>query len=342
MLIEGLKFQFPVALLVFFLITNIFAGSRINGSCPKTLSVRNGHRLIYDSGRKKVVLFGGADASQVLGDLWEWNGKGWRCLDSTPELARTFPAMAFDSDRKKIVLFGGNRVLFGKADDDEAFLDDTWEWDGKRWSKLEIKGPPARAEAVMVYDQKRKRAVLFGGYVSKDGQTARFGDTWEFDGRSWKRVSVTGPSPRNGAAMIYDPNKERSVLFGGSGKPNGTWEWDGKNWSRTDTNEVEGVFNTVMAYDPKNKSIIRFGGWNGESRTGDTWKFDGKIWKSLDIDGPEARNHSAMVYDAARDRMILFGGHDGENVFGDTWEFDGRKWSRKSFIAKQKRVENGH
>ncbi len=176
-----------------------------------TLSVRNGHRLTYDSNRKKTVLFGGADASQVLGDLWEWNGKKWICLNSTPTLARTFPAMAYDIYRKEIVLFGGNRVLFGKGDETNTLLGDTWEWNGKEWSKIDVEGPTARSEPAMVYDSKRNRMVLFGGYFRKDGKNDRLGDTWEFDGQKWLQVSTTGPTPRSGSAMVFDDDRKKIV-----------------------------------------------------------------------------------------------------------------------------------
>lgn len=38
------------------------------------IGVRNAHAMTYDSSRGRVVLFGGADASKVCGDTWEWDG----------------------------------------------------------------------------------------------------------------------------------------------------------------------------------------------------------------------------------------------------------------------------
>jgi hypothetical protein len=313
-----------------------------NNSCSQVLGVRNGHRLVYDSKRKKTILFGGADASRVLGDLWEWRGKKWRCVSSGGSIARTFPAMAYDIERRKIVMFGGNRVLFGKDGETNTILDDTWEWDGRKWLKIEAKGPPARSEAVMVYDPKRKRTVLFGGYFKSDGKNMRLGDTWEYDGRNWTLASEAGPSPRSGSAAVYDKERGKVILFGGNGLLNDTWEWDGKSWNRIETNDVPGRFNAVMAFDSAGKKIVRFGGWNGSARIGDTWLFDGKNWERLNVAGPEPRNHSAAVYDSSRKRVVLFGGHDGENVFGDTWEWDGKVWFRAALADIQKRVENYH
>lgn len=307
-----------------------------------SLTVRNAHVMAYDSDREKVMLFGGADERRVLGDLWEWNGKTWHKISASGPVPRTFPSMAYDGDRQRLVLFGGNRVLFGTENDKDTFLDDMWEWDGARWQMIKTTTPPARAEACMVYDSARRRLVLFGGYNVVAGRRTRFGDTWEWDGKTWEQVSNSGPSPRNGATMTYDPIRRRVFLFGGNGPSGETWTWDGNSWDEVKPVVAQGRFNSVMAYDEARQHVLRFGGWNGKTRVGDTWIFDGIIWKQIDAAGPEARNHSAMVYDAKRQRLVLFGGHDGERVFGDTWEWDGSKWSRLAFHEPRLRVDNGH
>lgn len=307
-----------------------------------SLTVRNAHAMAYDSDRATVMLFGGANERRVFGDLWEWNGIEWRKLAATGPAPRTFPSIAYDRDRRRIVLFGGNRVLFGSENDNDTFLDDMWEWDGGRWNEIKTTTPSARAEACMVYDSHRRRIVLFGGYRRADGKNFRLGDTWEWDGIAWKQVSASGPSPRNGAAMTYDPIRRRVILFGGNGPSGETWEWDGKSWSEVKPVVTEGRFNSAMAYDAAHQKIVRFGGWNGEARVGETWTFDGTAWQKIDVAGPEARNHATLVYDSKRKRLVLFGGHDGENVFGDTWEWDGSKWSRAAYCPPRERVNNGH
>ncbi len=308
-----------------------------------SLTVRNAHAMVYHDARGTVLLFGGADDRGVLGDLWEWDGKTWHKISASGPAPRTFPSMAYDRGRRRLVLFGGNRVLFGTENDKDTFLDDMWEWDGSRWHEMKTTTPPARAEACMVYDSARRRLVLFGGYSVVAGKRTRFGDTWEWDGKTWEQVSTSGPSPRNGAAMTYDAAHQCVILFGGSGGPSGeTWIWDGKNWREIKSARSEGRFNSVMAFDEAHQQVLRFGGWIGETRVGDTWIFDGMSWQRIDVHGPEARNHSAMVYDVKRRRLVLFGGHDGERVFGDTWEWDGSKWSRAAFHEPRLRINNGH
>ena len=306
--------------------------------------VRNAHAIVYDSDRKRIILFGGADAASVRGDTWEWDGRKWKLVSVTGPDPRTFPTMTYDSVRRRVVLFGGNRVLFGRGRDDNRYLNDTWEWDGQKWSKIDVPGPPARAEAVMVFDVKRRRSILFGGHTITQNGRNWFGDTWEWDGTRWLEIPASGPSPRTGAAAVYDSFRKRLVLFGGNterGVSGETWEFDGREWVRKDSAQTEGRFNSVMAYDAVRKKVIRFGGRFGGRAFGDTWEYDAHRWKLLARSGPAPRNHAAMSYDVRHHLVILYGGHDVSNVFGDTWQWDG-KWMLRRRGKKETRVDNGH
>ncbi len=324
------------------LVLLITLGIVVATNAADSLTVRNAHAMIYHEARGTVLLFGGADEKQVRGDFWEWNGKQWRLIATNGPQPRTFPAMAYDNARNRVVLFGGNRVLFGAENDTATFLQDMWEWDGTRWHELKIATPPARAEANMVYDSARKRVVLFGGYQIAFGQMQRLGDTWQWDGKQWLQIEMSGPSPRNGAALVYDSVRERMLLFGGSGASGETWEFAHEQWREIKPVLVEGRFNSAMAFDSKRNDVIRFGGWNGNTRVDDTWRFRNESWQRLALAGPEARNHAALVYDRKRQRLVLFGGHDGEKVFGDTWEYDGKQWVRAAYHAPRVRLDNGH
>ena len=310
------------------------------------LGVRNGHALFYDSVRGEVILFGGADQVQVRGDTWSWQGSSWHLLTEAGPSPRTFPASASDPVGGQGFLFGGNRVLFGTEARGATFLADLWTWQDGRWTLESTSGPAARAEAAMAYDTKRRRIVLFGGYSRSNGVTKRLGDTWEWDGRRWTRAGDSGPTPRNGAAMAYDPIREVVILFGGSdGVASGeTWEWDGTHWRRSDVPLAHPRFNTVMWYDPVKNQLLRFGGWYDGRRWGDTWEWecDGKSWTRIPASGPTPRNHAGIAYDHGRQRAVLVGGHDGDRVFGDVWEWQGDRWREVSHVAPMLRANNGH
>jgi hypothetical protein len=308
----------------------------------ESLGVRNGHAMTYDSDRRRVLLFGGADASRVTGETWEWNGNRWQRLTDAGPGPRTFPALAYHDRAHHAVMFGGNRVLFGTPEDTDTFLSDTWIWQRGRWVRLDVPGPSPRAEAAMAYDDRRARVVLFGGYRRSSSGTIRLGDTWEWDGRQWMQVASDGPSPRNGAAAAYDARRERVVLFGGSGASNETWQWGGDRWVQRNAGEVPGRFNPSMTFDRARGVVIRFGGWTGRNRVDETWSLSIGGWTRIDVAGPPARNHAAFVYDVRRMRAVLHGGHDGDNVFGDTWEWDGVRWHLMASAAPKRRLDNGH
>jgi Galactose oxidase, central domain len=324
--------------------TALGCGSAPTPDIMTTLSVRNAHSMVYDNDHEAVMLFGGADATRVCGDTWQWDAKkhAWRFVTGDGPQPRTFASVAYDERRHEAILFGGNRVLFGKGDESDTFLADTWRLQDEHWTRSGAKGPPPRAEASIAYDRDRERIVLFGGYRRTAGVTERLGDTWEWDGEQWSEVAVDGPTPRNSAAMTYDELRHRIVLFGGPGPSNETWEWDGRRWISVHVGAVPGRFNPVMIYDIKRGTVVRFGGWTGKERVGDTWALSDGGWFLLNVSGPPPRNHAAIAYDRRRRCAVLFGGHDGENVFGDTWEWDGVTWTRAAFVAPEKRVDNGH
>jgi galactose oxidase-like protein len=304
---------------------------------------RNGHAAVYDLRDGSMVLFGGATASDVRGDTWRWKAGAWRRIPGGDPGPRTFPALAYDSARGEVILFGGNRVLFGDSAHPPAMLGDTWLLRNDAWTRAAVEGPSPRAEAAVAYDPRRRRTVLFGGYdLSSDGRTHRLGDTWEWDGRRWIRASETGPAPRSGAAMAYDP-AYGVVLFGGSGGPLGdTWSWDGLRWARIPVATAPGRFNTVMARDPASGRLIRFGGWDGQGRVSDTWELCKGGWAAIDHGGPAARNHAALLAAPDRGSVLLYGGHDRDRVFGDLWERRDNRWQVLEAAAPVQRVANGH
>ncbi len=309
------------------------------------LGVRNAHAMAYDRKNGCVVLFGGADEAKVCGDTWTFDGIDWQLADTTGPLPRTFPAMTWDETHQVVLLFGGNKVLFGDGEQDDTYLNDLWSWNGQSWRQLSASGPRPRAEAAMAYDASRQVTVFFGGYYLHDDELVRLGDTWEWDGNHWKQMTISGPSPRNGAAaMVYDPMRGKVVLFGRSSQDGlaATWTWDGSKWQPLEGGEAPYRYNAAMTFDAKRKTIIRFGGWDGNGRVADTWELHDTGWQRLEIAGPSARNHTGAVCHRAIQKIVLFGGHDGDNVFGDTWALDEQGWQQIGAAAKLRRVLNGH
>jgi Galactose oxidase, central domain len=315
---------------------------------------RNAHVMCYDRSAKRIVLFGGADEKQVLNDTWIYKKNKWHKLKTKNPGARTFANLVYDNELKQLILFGGNRVLFGNGTNgNHLLLNDTWILKNNKWQKkITAIAPMARAEAAMAYDNKRKRVVLFGGYKFSDNgkEYIKLGDTWEFDGNNWVMVDSTGPSKRNGAAMIFDEISGTCILYGGSspGRADSStfngqcWSWDGKIWQNLETNSMN-VYNPAMTYDYNQNIIFRYGGYQNRTRLNSSCKFNNSQWTEITtLHAPAARNHAAMVYDGNRKCFVLFGGHDGNHVFGDLWYFKNGNWYLEGGSKQLERVKNGH
>ncbi len=147
---------------------------------------RQGHVMVFDERRGRVVVFGGLGTGPAgqrppaLGDTWEFDGERWKqCSVDDGPMARSGAGAAYDSRRGRVVIFGGVS--------DSGFVNDTWAWDGEAWAKLADTGPEARGMGYMAYDKSRDRIVMFGG--RKGYPNGDLNDTWEWDGTGWRRRS---------------------------------------------------------------------------------------------------------------------------------------------------------
>lgn len=250
---------------------------------------------------------------------------------------RKYHAMSYDTARGRLVLFGGNY--------DTGNRGDTWEWDGSRWYPINVVGPVARNSHAMAYDAARGEVVLFGG-TRTGGCDEGAGDlcawTWTWNGSGWNAIETSGPTPRSGHAMAYDPVRHRVVLFGGdddstncdgsgSSTCRGTWEWDGMSWTRVSTSGPSARTATAMAYDPSRAGVLLFGGSTGAAQT---WLWNGAAWSLIATAGSiVGRSGHGMELDESRGRVVVFGGsHDTDCGEGDaqncgyTWELNGSTW----------------
>ncbi len=171
---------------------------------------RTGHRLVYDSVRERVVLFGGTNVSNsYLGDTWEFDGTGWvQKVTAIAPPARSLHCLAFDARRGQTVLFGG--LDSGSVSQPRG---DTWEYDGSVWTPIvAVTSPSPRYLAGMAYDIARGKVVLLGG----QGAYSSLGDVWAWDGQQWALNAVSSRGWVYRHAMAYDSVRMRMVTaFGG-------------------------------------------------------------------------------------------------------------------------------
>lgn len=166
---------------------------------------REGSAMAYDSGRNRVVLFGGGGNSlSILGDTYEWDGSDWHRRSPTRSPApRVNHAMAYDSVRGRTVLVGGDGYT--------GALDDTWEWDGTSWMLVSPANGPSGYLRSMAYSLSRQRCVI-NTSAPVSGQWA----TWEWDGATWtSSVQGSGGPPMNLPA--YDSIRDRILALASPG-----------------------------------------------------------------------------------------------------------------------------
>ena len=180
----------------------------------------------YDTGRGRVVRYGGGDAPGVAyQETWEFDGQSWSLVSTQGPSARRSPSMSFDSRRGVTVLFGGQAPA-------GQHLNDTWEWNGSTWTEVSAGGPSPRFGATMVFDDGAGEMLLFGGA----NLNTNFNDLWRRSGGSWTQVTTTGgPSGRTVPMMAYDNARRNVLLFGGenflSDSLSDTWTWNGQAWT---------------------------------------------------------------------------------------------------------------
>lgn len=186
---------------------------RPSGAGPTALL---GAAMTYDSASDRMIVFGGLDPETFSENNETWvydvDTSTWERMDPARSPSpRNFSAMAYDAGSDRVILFGGAPA--------SGVLGDTWAYDyeSDAWTEMSPSGSPlARTYSGMVYDSNRDRMVLFGG--SEDAESASLGDVWEYDLESnrWTDVSpADGPSARAWHAMAFDEESGVILVFGG-------------------------------------------------------------------------------------------------------------------------------
>lgn len=176
---------------------------------------RSSSRLVYDSARQKIVLYGGwGNSAPCLSDTWEYDGVAWTQLFPAQSPGpRRDAAMAFDASSGRTILFGGTA-------DGANYLGDTWAWDGTTWTPLAT--GVGSISTRMVYDSQSGRIIRY------DSGQLSGSDTFEWDGSQWVRFAVANPPNRYNYDLAFDSWRGRVVLYGGhdaSGLRADTWEF---------------------------------------------------------------------------------------------------------------------
>lgn len=272
----------------------------------------------------------------------------WTNLWGSWPQTRYSHAMAYDSDRKVMVMYGGQAAVAG------PFYNDTWEWDPARasWTQRVNTGTDAgtRSGHALAYDPGTKRVLMFSGWQPSASFYIPGQVEWDPVGSAWvTRPNVSPqPTPRHDHAMVYNPDRQRIVMYGGfdetTGRRQDIWEWNGANgtWENC-TPAVAATmmpaprFGHTLAYDTVRKKVIMRGGNTGAGNTlpgswvNETWEWTAGTgatcntgsWAVDTTTGTAPSNYSNagfdhIIYDTARMKTVLYE-YGYANV---TWELD--------------------
>lgn len=203
----------------------------------------------------------------------------------------------------------------------------------------------SRSGMNIAYDPLRKVAVAFGTVQSGYNNTIHApAETWEWDGKDWKRRNpLHSPPDRFDAGMAYSPKTKKIILFAGMAPKigklyNDTWAWDGKDWKQIKTTlspTGRRLGPCQMVTEFKRQRIVLHGGdadatFGFPKPLGDTWEFDGSQWIPRTAPGPTPwlRYAHRMVSDPKTGLTYLFGTSGWTNKKDNkTWAWNGKTWA---------------
>lgn len=205
------------------------------------------------------------------------------------------------------------------------------------WTQLSPSGtaPVPRREHSAIHDAPRDRMVVFGGNSDVDDFS---NEVWQLSlgpSPAWTALVVAGTKPgaRYGHSAIYDPVRDRMLVFGGNvGGFNGNDVWalalaGTPAWTRlTPTGTPPVARRSPSAiYDRVRDRMIVFGGYTTGNRN-DAWALalaGTPAWSLISAGvAPAARRDHSAIYDPVGDRMLVFGGVAASGARNDLWSLD--------------------
>lgn len=304
------------------------------GTAPRW---RYGHSAVYDPSGDRMIICGGLSGGvpySFVSILSFSDGQTWSDVTSVtnPPPGRYGHTAAWDPDYGRMLVFGG----------DEGFRrsDDVWilrlHDQQPAWFATTLPGPKptGRMWHSMVFDPARSRVMVFGG---ENGM--HFNDVWILRGEAgitsgWARITPpdTPPSGRIGHSAIYDPLRDRMLVFGGAAGVITDEVW-GMELGASPTSTLLAPTGTPPAgrighstiYDPVRDRMLAFGGRdNLLSGRNDVWALSltgTPAWIALAPSGvaPPVRYDHSAIYDPVRDRMIVFAGFGPLGYLYDIW-----------------------
>lgn len=137
--------------------------------------------FVYDPVHEQSLMYGGY-ADRIMDDFWTWRDGEWQPIDFPGPGPLSHFGMASDQNANALIIFGGA----SSTSTFSSLSDKTWKLANGSWSELSLEDHPStRGSPAMVYDPRRKRVVLYGGFAPDRND---LNDTWEWDGSGWQCI----------------------------------------------------------------------------------------------------------------------------------------------------------
>ena len=279
----------------------------------------------YDAGHRQIVLLNFRDQT------WLWSNNQW--TQAHPPVApprRTGAAFAWDPAMSAVLLFGG------QAYGDQTLLNDTWAWNGSRWTEVGKGGqaPPASFVSIATYDPVRREMVL----VQSDIHFGTPIQLWTWDGVAWRQRSVAGGPTSPVAAIAFEPRTRTVIAIAGecSGFEcrSQTWNWDGTTWHQLTPAHEPGFafYNMSLVPDPRSGRLLLLtvsSNSLGPAPT-ETWSWDGRDWVGLQLIGEPGAEVKIVAATSDYPQGAVFAFEDVSRDF-NTLRINAGEWSGTSW-----------
>jgi len=129
-----------------------------------------------------VLLYGGFNATGSQRDLWRWDGARWERMDVAGPTFTEGMSLVATPEGPMVVGAG-----MAEAEPGTARLR-AWRWAGGQWSAVSEPGPLLTVGPAVVYDEARRRLVVFAGGLPNG---APLSEVWEFADGRWQRMATS-------------------------------------------------------------------------------------------------------------------------------------------------------
>ncbi len=246
---------------------------------------------VFDETRAAALAFGVELVDRKENEVYEIEASGRpRRLSMKLPPSRNWPLLVNYPPAKGVLMFGGAVLSNG------TILDDTWLFDGTKWTKQPTTIRPAGGPMHLNqagYDRKTETVYLL-----------RDRTLWSWNKRGWRKVT---PASGRLISIAYDEARDIFVcLADDRSNKLEVWTWDRRTWRQHQPKQVPPYRESpALAYAPGLGGVALVGGRSPNSALSDVWVWDGSDFRQVVASKPIWYSAPSQAYwDTRRQRLI--------------------------------------